>query len=151
MERLPVGRHDSYDPIEASIHVGRYAIALPFAQGKRTLDIACGEDYGAYLLARAGASEVVGVDISEHAVSKARATFQLPNLRYEVGTGETLSDLFPPGYFDVAVSIETIEHILDVERFLSELNKVCRQDPVVVITCPNDQWYYGTSPATATM
>jgi SAM-dependent methyltransferase len=146
MERLPVGSSDPYDPIEASIHVGRYALAVPFAARRRILDVACGEGYGAYLLARAGAAEVVGVDVSEAAVEKARATFQHPNLRFVVGTGETLSELFPSGHFDMVVSIETIEHVADVDRFLREILTTCRPSPLIVMTCPNDYWYYGDRP-----
>src|SRR5579864_1905821 len=46
-------------------HVYRYAFACRFVRGKRVLDIACGEGYGAAALMKAGATRVVGVDISE--------------------------------------------------------------------------------------
>ena len=71
MERLKVGVGDPYDPIEASLHVGRYALALPFAAGRRVLDVACGEGYGSWLLTDGGAAEVVGVDISEQPMPRA--------------------------------------------------------------------------------
>jgi predicted RNA methylase len=43
-------------------HYHRYALAARFTNGARVLDLACGEGYGAALLA-AGARDVVAVDI----------------------------------------------------------------------------------------
>lgn len=149
IERLKAGLEDPYDPIEASIHVGRYAMALPFASGRRVLDIACGEGYGSWLLADAGASEVVGVDISAEAIAKARANFPHERLRFEEGAGESLSERLPQGHFDLIVCIETIEHVADVEAFLRDLRAVAAPGAIFVITCPNDHWYYrdgGTNP-----
>lgn len=143
MERLKCGVEDPYNPIDASIHVGRYALALPFAAGRRVLDVACGEGYGSWLLAEAGADEVVGVDISADAVGKARETFRHERLRFETGAGEALADALPAGHFDLVVSIETIEHVADPEAFLRALRRVATPDAVFVLTCPNDHWYYG--------
>lgn len=143
MERLKAGVDDPYDAIEASIHVGRYALALPYAAGRRVLDAACGEGYGSWLLADAGAAEVVGVDISSEAIGKARTTFRQDRLRFETGAGEALAELLPAGHFDLVVSIETIEHVVDPEAFLNALRRVATPDAVFVLTCPNDHWYYG--------
>lgn len=146
MERLPVGAGAPYDPIEASIHVGRYALALPFASGRRVLDIACGEGYGSWLLAKAGAAEVVGVDVSAEAVDKAKANFGHDRIRFITGAAESLEDLLPADHFDLIVSIETIEHVNDAERYLYQLKKLARRDATIIITCPNDDWYYGDGP-----
>ena len=78
IERLKAGLEDPYDPIEASIHVGRYAMALPFASGRRVLDIACGEGYGSSLLA-ACATSVVGVDVAANAVAHAALKYRRHN------------------------------------------------------------------------
>ena len=53
-------------------HWHRYAFASQFAADLKVLDAACGEGYGAYLLA-GSAAEVVGVDLSEEAVAHAMA------------------------------------------------------------------------------
>ncbi len=143
MERLKVEASQSYDPIEATIHVGRYALAIPFAAGRRVLDASCGEGYGAWLLADAGAEEVVGVDISSNAIDVARANFRHYNLRYEIINGESLGDLLPLCHFDLVVSIETIEHVKDPEAFLHNLRRVATPDAIFILTCPNDNWYYG--------
>lgn len=38
-------------------HIARYRFAKDFVSGKRVLDIACGEGYGAAALVKAGGSE----------------------------------------------------------------------------------------------
>jgi SAM-dependent methyltransferase len=143
MERLKAGIQDKYDSIEASIHIGRYALALPFASGRRVLDVASGEGYGSWLLANAGAAEVVGIDVSVDAIEKARTNFNHDGLRFEISNGENISDLLPIGYFDLIVSIETIEHVSDVEAFLQEIRIISAPNAIILITCPNDNWYYG--------
>ncbi len=142
MERLAATDRDAYNAVEASIHVGRYAIALPFAAGRRVLDVACGEGYGAWLLAQAGATSVDAVDVSREAVERAALTFEDPRIAFATSTGEGLSEFFPPDHFDLVVSIETIEHVADPRQFLDAIKQVSRPDAVIVLTCPNDHWYY---------
>ncbi len=142
MERLKVTVVDEYSAVEASIHVGRYALAVPFAAGRRVLDIACGEGYGSWLLARAGATSVHGIDVADDAVAQARATFSDPHITFATGQGETLAETFPEDSFDLVVSIETIEHVQDPVRFLEAIRRVATPDAVIILTCPNDHWYY---------
>ena len=58
-------------------HVGRYRFAKNFVSGKRVLDIACGEGYGAAALAKAGAASVIGVDISSDTCQHAQRKYGL--------------------------------------------------------------------------
>ena len=59
-----VERFDPADggPIMAYEHVHRYAACAEIVRGKRVLDVASGEGYGAALLART-AQHVLGVDV----------------------------------------------------------------------------------------
>jgi 2-polyprenyl-3-methyl-5-hydroxy-6-metoxy-1,4-benzoquinol methylase len=59
--------------IEAE-HLARYWWAAALEAGKRVLDAGCGTAYGSEILARAGASEVVGVDLDQAVVETARAS-----------------------------------------------------------------------------
>src|SRR5690349_3551922 len=69
----------------AYAHWHRYAFARRLAPGKRVLDAACGEGYGAALLAGV-AESVVGVDIDGLAVAHAAGRYAgRKNLRYEQG------------------------------------------------------------------
>jgi len=129
----------SYHWMLATEHVVRYAFAASLCQGRRVLDVACGEGYGSYLLARAGAAAVVGVDLSAEAILAAEARFAAPGVRYLVGDAANLGALLtsePP--FDAVVSYETIEHVSDVDRFLDGIRTVLAPNGVVIISAPNE-------------
>lgn len=142
MERLDINSAPERANIEASIHFARYSIATPYVKGKRVLDIACGEGYGSYLLKQAGAEEVIGVDVFVDAVKRATNSFGGPGIEFVAADATTIEERFPAGYFDVVVSCETIEHIEAPAAYLKSLRKVAKEDAVIIISCPNDYWYF---------
>ena len=90
-------------------HVHRYALARHLATGKRVLDIACGEGYGAAMVAPA-ARHVTGVDVSSEAIAHARRRYGLlPNIDF-VEADATRFDAGAARY-DLALSFETLEHV----------------------------------------
>lgn len=119
-------------------HWHRYCVVAPLARGKRVLDAACGEGYGSSLLARE-ASSVVGVDVSAEAVAHARARYAADNLLYAQGSCAALP--FDDASFDLVVSFETIEHLLEQTAMLAELRRVLVPDGVLVISSPNAPVY----------
>ncbi|WP_408641934.1 glycosyltransferase [Saccharopolyspora oryzae] len=99
-------------------HYHRYALAARFVKGKRVLDLACGEGYGAALLAAEGA-EVVGVDIDPNTVEHAQRKYGSRDVGFQVGSitdPELLADAKP---FDVVVCFEAIEHVEDHDAVLA--------------------------------
>ena len=119
-------------------HLHRYALAARFCAGKRVLDVASGEGYGAALLAR-HAADVVGVDVDEGAVDHARRMYYAGNLRFLRGsvTEVPLAD----ASVDVVTSFETIEHVAEHEKMLDELRRVLAPGGVLVISSPNKLVY----------
>jgi SAM-dependent methyltransferase len=75
--------------------------------GLRVIDMACGEGYGADVLARA-AQSVVGVDANPEAHEHARLRYRRPNLRFARDLVETFGE---PA--DAVVFLQTIEHLSD--------------------------------------
>ena len=142
MERLDINSAPERANIEASIHFARYSVATPFVKNKRVLDIACGEGYGSYLLKQAGAEEVVGVDVFVDAVNRATRSFGGPGIEFTAADATTIEEKFPSEYFDVIVSCETIEHIEDPAAYLQSLKRVAKKDAIIIISCPNDYWYF---------
>jgi cyclopropane fatty-acyl-phospholipid synthase-like methyltransferase len=134
--------------LEAAIHCARYALAKGLVSGKRVLDVACGEGYGSFLLKHAGAASVVGVDVDAPTIERCKKNFQLPGLEFRVANAEKLAEIFKAGEFDVVVSIETIEHVQSPEDLLRGIKHVLKPTGSVVITCPNDSWYYKDSDKT---
>lgn len=140
MERLDFSDESKYSAIEASIHLNRYLSAKKFIKGKKVLDVACGEGYGTYLLKKWGAAKVTGVDISKEALFVARDKFVDKGIKFIEHNVEELP--FEDNSFDVVVSYETIEHLDNPEKFLMEIKRVIRGDGIIIVSCPNDPYYY---------
>ena len=144
MERLDLSASPENPQIEAAIHLARYANILPFVKDKIVLDAACGEGYGAALLMMAGAKRVVGVDVSETAIEKARIAFSESGAEFLCADVSELESKYEANTFDIIVSIETIEHVPDDEAFLKTLLVLGKKSALFYLTCPNDHWYYPT-------
>ncbi|WP_426345327.1 class I SAM-dependent methyltransferase [Alcaligenes sp. HNGD-HTN06] len=142
MERLDMVASPQYPNIEAAIHLARYSAVLPYVRDKVVLDLACGEGYGSALLKMAGARRVIAADVSVEAVEKSRTLFSEVGVEYLQADAHSLAEQFGSDYFDVVVSIETIEHVPDDSEFLSLLKQMAKPDAVFYITCPNDHWYF---------
>ena len=84
---------------------------MPSATGRRVLDLGCGAGQLAHYLAVAGASEVVGVDVSERMLALARARWAHPQLSYQRAAIEELA--FPLARFDLVVSSLAFHYIDD--------------------------------------
>ena len=120
-------------------HWHRYAFARPLAKGKRVLDAACGEGYGSHLLSDV-AAEVVGIDVDAASIEHARARYQgAPNVRFEVMDATRLS--FSEGAFDLVVSFETLEHLLEQEQLIEGFSRVLKDDGVLLISSPDKRTY----------
>jgi SAM-dependent methyltransferase len=119
-------------------HVYRYAFASGSVAGKRVLDIACGEGYGAAALQKAGAAHVIGVDVSEFACKHARNKY---GFDARVGSAEKIP--VPDNCIDVVVSFETIEHVPNPGRFLDECARVLVSGGRLVISTPDKDVYTG--------
>ncbi|SIO66876.1 Methyltransferase domain-containing protein [Singulisphaera sp. GP187] len=117
-------------------HLGRYRFARKFARGRRVLDIACGEGYGAAALAKAGAASVIGVDLSAEACEHARSKYGL-----DARSGDALAIPLPDRSLDLVVSFETIEHVDDPAAFLDECARVLAPDGVLIVSTPNRPVY----------
>ena len=117
-------------------HIHRYRFAVPLVRGKRVLDIACGEGYGAAALLRAGAASVTGVDVSAETCAHAAQRYGLNTL---VGDAQQIP--LADASVDVVVSFETIEHISDPGRFLDECARVLAPGGTIVISTPNRAVY----------
>ena len=114
-------------------HKQRYEWALAYCQDKRVLDVACGTAYGSTILAQSGAAHVVGVDISVDAIpsnGKRPARLALAN-------GDACSLPFNDDSFEVVVSFETIEHLVNPELLLAEISRVLRPGGICICSSPN--------------
>jgi SAM-dependent methyltransferase/NAD(P)H-dependent FMN reductase len=142
MERLSFGPESRYDALEAAIHVARYTLVRPLCAGRSVLDLACGEGYGTALLADWGAREAIGVDVSPEAIERAGALFARPGVGFLLRGADAADDGLGDRRFDLVVSLETIEHVPDAAAFLRELRDRVAPGGTLVVSCPNDWWYF---------
>lgn len=119
-------------------HYARYAFAREFCAGQRVLDCACGEGFGAALLAPV-AAEVTAVDLSGAAIAHAQARYPHPRLRFVQGNALQLP--FADASFDRIVSFETLEHLVEHEALLAEFDRVLAPEGILLISTPDKRVY----------
>jgi len=114
-------------------HVLRYRWAAQAATGRSVLDAGCGTGYGSAILADAGASEVIGIDIAADVVTGTAGTHEAVSMR----AGDVRALDFPDGRFDLVVCFEVIEHLDDPMAGLDELARVLAPDGLLLVSSPN--------------
>ena len=119
-----------------SAHVHRYLATLDIARGKRVLDIACGEGYGAAMLIRNGAKAVTGADLDAATVARAGEVYAHPGLDF-VQADITCPLPFADDAFDLVVSFETIEHVEAQAAFLDEVARVLTPNGTFLCSTPD--------------
>ncbi len=120
-------------------HWHRYAFAMELARGRTVLDAACGEGYGAALLART-ATSVVGVDLSAEAVAHASARYVHPRLCFRQGDVLTLEGV-EDASVDLVVSFETLEHLADHDALMASFARVLKPEGLLVVSTPDRHTY----------
>ena len=123
----------SVPPGILAVHAARYHFAARYCAGRAVADVACGAGYGAAILARSAAS-VLGADADAGAVEFARGHYSAPNLSF--GVMDALDLRMTDGSVDVFVSFETIEHLSDIDRFLSGVTRVLAPGGVFIVSTP---------------
>ena len=119
-------------------HIHRYAFAQEFTDNKIVLDIASGEGYGSFVLAK-NADFVYGVDISEDAISYAKKNYRKDNLEFRVGNTSKIP--LDSNSVDIVVSFETIEHHDQHDEMMKEIKRVLKKDGKLIISSPNKKYY----------
>lgn len=114
-------------------HIARYEFVAPRCHGKRVLDVATGTGYGADILRRRGAKEVVAVDRDDAALAYAARRYRSRSIRWLKGDAYALG---LDAEFDVVVSFETIEHLKEPERFVQQCKRALKPGGLYVVSTP---------------
>jgi len=115
-------------------HLSRYLWSAGLAKGKRVLDAGCGTAYGTALLAEAGATSVLGVDLASSVLDSVRDG--MPET-VELRVADLTNLELPEDSFDLVVCFEVIEHFKEPLVVLDHLARVLTKDGLIVVSSPN--------------
>jgi SAM-dependent methyltransferase len=93
---------------------------LPEMTGLRVVDLGCGFGWFSRFAAEEGAASVLGLDLSENMIARARAENAHPAIAYEIADLEQLK--LPAGVFDLAYSSLAFHYLEDFGRLVAEVH-----------------------------
>ena len=96
-------------------------LMLPDMTGKRVLDLGCGFGWHCRYAREAGASTVVGVDISENMLARARELTDDSAIEYRRGAIEDIDVV--DGEFDVVLSSLALHYVVDIDAVFANLHR----------------------------
>jgi 2-polyprenyl-3-methyl-5-hydroxy-6-metoxy-1,4-benzoquinol methylase len=112
-------------------HLAVYEWIAARAHGRRVVDLACGEGYGAAVLGRTARS-VVGVDANPEAFEHARLKYTGGGVTFERNMVELWT-----GDVDCVVFLQTIEHVQDPDAVLAHVKRLIGPAGVAYVSTPN--------------
>ncbi|MDO8509651.1 MAG: class I SAM-dependent methyltransferase [bacterium] len=114
-------------------HWARFEFSSPLVENKIIADCACGSGIGSKIFARS-AKMVFAYDISPNDIEKAKIDAS-KNLVFSLADARRLP--LANQAIDAFVSLETIEHIVEDTKFLSEVRRVLKNDGTFICSTPN--------------
>ena len=118
-----------------AFHLERYEFACKHIETGDVLDIACGVGYGTSFLAEKNKNihSITGVDISAGAIQYAKKRYQHDKINFVAADGM----LFQVDHkYDVIISLETIEHVPEPEKFIDNLKRQLKPNGLMITSVP---------------
>jgi SAM-dependent methyltransferase len=89
---------------------------LPDLRGKRVVDLGCGFGWASRWMRQQGAASVLGIDLSQNMIRRARADTTDAAIEYRIADLDTLD--LPETAFDFAYSALAFHYVQDFERLM---------------------------------
>ncbi|WP_087724581.1 class I SAM-dependent methyltransferase [Pandoraea sp. PE-S2T-3] len=105
---------------------------LPDLRGKRVVDLGCGFGWASRWMREQGAASVLGLDLSQNMIARARADTPDPAIEYRIADLDTLD--LPALAFDVAYSALTFHYVRDFDRLVTHLHQSLAPGGYLVFT-----------------
>lgn len=102
--------------------------------GAEVLDVGCGNGVISRSLGAQGFN-VRGIDVSERAITKARALNTNPNVKFDVVSAEQL--VIDGKKYHAVICSEVLEHLNEPEKLLSVLYHTLHDEGTLIVTVPN--------------
>lgn len=122
---------------------------FPELTGKRVLDLGCGYGWHCGYAARMGASKVLGIDLSEKMIDRARMENREPEITYRVCGLEEYE--YPEEAFDCVISNLALHYIRDLKEVYRKVWRTLKQGGVFLMNIEHptftagvgQDWIYG--------
>ncbi|MBB4428249.1 SAM-dependent methyltransferase [Bradyrhizobium sp. CIR48] len=99
---------------------------LPSLDGKRVVDLGCGFGWASRWMREQGAASVLGVDLSQSMIERARADTTDAAIKYRIADLETLD--LPESAFDLAYSSLAFHYVQNFGRLVHVIRKALVPD-----------------------
>jgi SAM-dependent methyltransferase len=120
------------------------ATMLPTLSRKRVADLGCGFGWASRWMREQGAASVVGYDLSENMIARAKADTTDGRIEYHIADLESL--VLPEGQFDLVYSSLTFHYIEDFERLAVMVHHALRSGGSFVFTIEHPVFMAATHP-----
>jgi SAM-dependent methyltransferase len=135
MERIYLTKeeiNETLQTIRFQNHIERYQLVKRYLYGT-VLDVACGIGYGTYLMSNVPDVDlVIGADIDEQTIRTAGKNFKASKTQFLV---ESLEEINLMNKIDCVVSLETIEHLKDLNVYKEFIHR--HYPELIVLSYPN--------------
>jgi len=118
------------------LHLERYHFAGAHLLAGNIADIACGSGYGSYLLATSymdKVDKITAVEIDAAAIAYASSQYAHPNIEF---IQEDVFSFNPSNLFNTIISLETIEHLSDPEKFIRHCQSMLVKGGRFIVSAP---------------
>jgi 2-polyprenyl-3-methyl-5-hydroxy-6-metoxy-1,4-benzoquinol methylase len=110
------------------------ALDSSIPKGAQVMDIGCGNGVITRRLGSMGFN-VLGVDVSEKAITKARSLNTYPNVSFQVKSAEEL--VAGGEKYKAIVCSEVLEHLHHPDQLLKVIRQILDKDGILIVTVPN--------------
>lgn len=131
-ERL-VGEDKKDSSILFNRHLAAYLFSRSYVKNKKILEIGCSDGYGSFILAKK-AKIVIAMDVDNKTILSARKKYNLKNLNFLNTDALSLSY---KNEFDVVISFQVIEHVIDVDLYLTNIKDALKKNGIFILSTPN--------------
>lgn len=117
---------------------------LPCLAGRRVVDLGCGFGWAARWMREQGAASVLGLDLSQNMITRAKVSTTDPTIAYRVADLDTLD--LPTAAFDIAFSSLAFHYVADFARLAGVTHRALAPGGHLVFSIEHPVYMAATHP-----